>query len=115
MIDREKVIAWLTEISLRPCDFTRDDFDAYETERLANDAIEIVEDAEIFCKQRNDALALLKEQEAVKPVLDEQTGRIWLCGKCGSFVGFEDNDPDDPNEFLKFCHECGRPVLWEGR
>ena len=52
---------------------------------------------------------------AVKPVLDEQTGRIWLCGKCGSYVGFEDNDPHDPNEFDKFCRDCGRPVLWEGR
>ena len=58
---------------------------------------------------------LLKEHEAVKPVLDEQTGRIWLCGKCGSYVGFEDNDPHDPNEFDKYCRECGRPVLWEGR
>ena len=58
---------------------------------------------------------LLKEQEAVKPVLDEQTGRIWLCGKCGSYVGFEDNDPHDPNEFDKYCRECGRSVLWEGR
>ena len=57
----------------------------------------------------------LKEQDAVKPVLDEQTGRFWLCGKCGSYVGFEDNDPHDPNEFDKFCRECGRPVLWEGR
>ena len=62
-----------------------------------------------------DAVELLKEQEAVKPVLDEQTGRIWLCGKCGSYVGFEDNDPHDPNEFDKYCRECGRPVLWEGR
>ena len=58
---------------------------------------------------------MLKEQEPVKPVLDEQTGRLWLCGKCGSYVGFEDNDPHDPNEFDKYCRECGRPVLWEGR
>ena len=58
---------------------------------------------------------LLKEQEAVKPVLDEKTGRIWLCGNCGSYVGFEDNDPHDPNEFDKYCRKCGRPVLWEGR
>ena len=62
-----------------------------------------------------DILSLLKEQEAVKPVLDEKTGRIWLCGKCGSYVGFEDNDPHDSNEFDKFCRACGRPVLWEGR
>ena len=63
----------------------------------------------------DETLALLKEQEAVKPVLDKQTGRIWLCGNCGSYVGFEDNDPHDPNEFDKYCRECGRPVLWEGR
>ena len=61
------------------------------------------------------AIALLKEQEAVKPILDKQTGRIWLCGNCGSYVGFEDNDPHDPNEYDKYCRECGRPVLWEGR
>ena len=57
----------------------------------------------------------LKDQEAVKPVRDEETGRIWLCGKCGTYVGFEDNDPNDPNEFDKYCRECGHPVLWEGR
>jgi len=79
MPDRENVIAWLTEISLRPCDFTRDDFDATETERLANDAIEIVEDAEIFCKQRNDAIAMLKEQEAVSAHWDDDTGH-WIEG-----------------------------------
>jgi len=70
-----------------------------------------------YCRTtlRNDIIALLKEQETVKPVLDEQTGRIWLCGNCGSYVGFEDNDPHDPNEFDKYCRECGKPVLWEGR
>ena len=68
-----------------------------------------------WIKMNRDALALLEEKDAVKPVLDEQTGRIWLCGKCGSYVGFEDNDPHDPNEFDKYCRECGRPVLWEGR
>ena len=66
--------------------------------------------------ERFDAgLSLLKEQEAVKPVLDEQTGRIWLCGNCGSYVGFEDNDSHDPNEYDKYCRDCGTPVLWEGR
>lgn len=73
------------------------------------------EQARNFLRTIDDAIDLLKEQEAVKPVLDEQTGRIWLCGKCGTYVGFEDNDPHDPNEFDKYCRECGRPVLWEGR
>ena len=62
-----------------------------------------------------DTIDLLKEQDAVKPVRDKETGRIWLCGNCGSYVGFEDHDEDDPNEFDKFCRECGHPVLWEGR
>ena len=66
-------------------------------------------------KTAKEVLSLLKEQEAVKPVLDKQTGRIWLCGNCGSYVGFEDNDPHDPNEFDKHCRECGSPVLWDGR
>ena len=62
-----------------------------------------------------DVAKLLKEHGAVEPVLDKQTGRLWLCGNCGSYVGFEDNDPHDPNEYDKYCRECGRPVLWEGR
>ena len=73
------------------------------------------EQARNFLRTIDDAIDLLKEQEAVKPVLDKQTGRIWLCGNCGTYVGFEDNDPHDPNEFDKYCRECGRPVLWEGR
>ena len=79
MPDREKVIEWLTEISLRPCDFATDDFDAYETEHLANEALEICEDAKVFNQQRNDALALLKEQEAVSAHWDDDTGH-WIEG-----------------------------------
>lgn len=56
----------------------------------------------------NDALALLKEQEPVEPVLDKQNGRIWLCGNCGCFVGLTNY-----SEFDKFCRECGHPVKWE--
>ena len=76
-MDREKVITWLTEISLRPCDFATDDFDAYETEHLANEALEICEDAKVFNQQRNDAFAMLKEQ-------DEEHKRLlsWLGKFC---------------------------------
>lgn len=48
---------------------------------------------------------MMKEQEPVKP---EATGRFWLCGKCGTYVGFEDN------EFYNYCYNCGTPVLWKG-
>ena len=63
-----------------------------------------------------EILALLKEREAVKPIRDKKTGRVWLCGNCGSYVGFEDHDENDPNElFDKYCRECGKPVLWGRR
>lgn len=86
-----------------------------DREKVINGINKILEETDKYDGVLWDALTLLKEQEAVKPVLDEQTGRIWLCGKCGSYVGFEDNDPHDPNEFDKYCRECGTPVLWEGR
>lgn len=106
-----------------------------DCDRKCADCELVQEDGELH-EMYTNVVCLLKEQEAktqgadsgmceicsfyerampVKPVLDEQTGRIWLCGKCGSYVGFEDNDPHDPNEFDKYCRECGRPVLWEGR
>jgi hypothetical protein len=62
-----------------------------------------------------DALALLKEQEAVKPVRDTIARRFWVCGNCGEYVGFEDDDPFDSKEFDNYCRRCGKPVLWEGR
>ena len=88
-----------------------------DTWEAVTDVLSLVgfEQARNFLRTIDDAITIMKEQEAVKPVLDEQTGRIWLCGKCGTYVGFEDNDPHDPNEFDKYCRECGRPVLWEGR
>ena len=86
-----------------------------------HDARKYLEDREYVDKSvgvhidaMNDAIALLTERGAVKPILGK-TGRIWLCGNCGSYVGFEDNDPHDPNEYDKYCRDCGTPVLWEGR
>jgi hypothetical protein len=96
-MDRRCVLGWLNEVYRHPTVA----FNTYSDEQQIEFA--------------HDALVLLKEQEAVKPVRDEQTGRLWLCGNCGSYVGFEDHDEDDPNEFDKYCRECGRPVLWEGR
>ena len=44
---------------------------------------------------------LLKEQEAVKPTWSR--GKPF-CGACGLRILGD-----------RFCSECGRPVLWEGR
>ena len=51
---------------------------------------------------------LLKEQESVKPEKEHSgSGITWwnVCGNCKTAI--------NPND--KYCHECGRPVLWEGR
>ena len=61
-----------------------------------------------------DALALLKEQEAVEPIitpwLEDEDGNIVVakkeCGNCGCQFFTE-----RPN----FCENCGTPILWEGR
>ena len=49
----------------------------------------------------DDTLALLKEQEAVKPTWSR--GKPF-CGACGLRI-----------HGGKFCSECGKPILWEGR
>jgi len=48
-----------------------------------------------------DVLALLKEQEAVKPSWSR--GKPF-CGACGLRI-----------HGGKFCSECGKPIAWEGR
>ena len=49
----------------------------------------------------SDALAMLKEQEAVKPTWGR--GKPF-CGACGLKI-----------RGGKFCSECGKPIAWEGR
>ena len=51
-----------------------------------------------------DAIAMLKEQEAV-PVIQREIAHLlfWCCGSCG--VAITDGD--------KFCRNCGREVKWE--
>ena len=57
-----------------------------------------------------DALALLKEQEAVEPKKENDgnhepcTSWWYVCGDCGRYI-----DPHD-----KFCRHCGREVDWDG-
>ncbi len=60
-----------------------------------------------------EALAMLKEQEAVEPRRDANCVRMFRCGACGEYVGFIDSDPGDPNEQDNYCRNCGRKVKWE--
>ena len=62
-----------------------------------------------------DALALLKEREAVEPIpFFTETGaespNYVICGHCKSIKAIM---PKYTKQ--KYCHECGFPVLWEGR
>lgn len=62
-----------------------------------------------------DALALLKEQEAIEPIpffttTGEESKNYVVCGHCKSINSIM---PKDTKQ--KYCHECGRLVLWEGR
>ena len=53
-----------------------------------------------------DALAMLIEQEAVRPERQHSGGgTTWwnVCGNCRTAI--------NPND--KFCHECGKAVKWE--
>ena len=61
-----------------------------------------------YSQVMRDALALLKEQEPVKPEREcSGSGVTWwnVCGNCRTAI--------NPND--KYCHECGKAVSWEGR
>lgn len=88
MADREKVIKGLEEIS----DYF---FSVYHH---AKDREEIIE-AKDRCDAVENALALLKEQEAVEPTWSH--GKPF-CGACGLRI-----------RGGKFCGECGKPIMWE--
>ena len=88
MIDREKVIKGLE-------DFNKD--------RICLPHL-------IPWDEITDAIAMLKELEAVEPYIagsgeSFETAETWWyeCGNC--------NKPIDPND--KFCRHCGQAVKWE--
>lgn len=72
------------------------------TVKMIEDALDTIEDA-------------LKEQEAVEPIpFFTETGaespNYVICGHCKSIKAVM---PKYTKQ--KYCHECGFPVLWEGR
>jgi hypothetical protein len=81
-----------------------------------HDARRYLEDRELVDKSvgvhidaLNDAIELLKEQEAIKPILIRE-GRNknyndYVCPRCDNVVAYEQN----------YCSECGVRFLWEGR
>ena len=91
MADRDKVINGLREMS---CRVTWKDID-----RIRDKFQPII----------NDAINLLKEHEAVEPILKRE-GRnkyysYYVCPRCDDEVVYDQN----------YCSECGARFLWEGR
>jgi len=94
-IDREKVIKGLEccttgEVCISDCPY-------FKEVPMA--------DGRCITTLQADALALLKEQEAVPPEREYSGGGItwWnVCGACRTAI--------NPND--KYCHECGRKVRW---
>jgi hypothetical protein len=63
-------------------------------------------------KETDMILALLKEQEAVKPILEQDS---MVCGVCGHEVIWQKMLGDGilVDETLDYCPHCGRAVKWE--
>lgn len=57
-----------------------------------------------------DAIILLKEQEAIKPTINEDGEAFCVCGEN---VGFIPSSKDLPKIRSKYCPECGRRMEWE--
>jgi len=103
-MDREKVIKWLNvcktshyavgikeDYPCRLCPY-------YEKEYCMKELI-------------SDALELLKEHEAVEPLPQNSNGwvrtiTLWYCGACHAKIS---------RRTSKYCPNCGKPILWEGR
>lgn len=62
----------------------------------------------------HDALALLREQEPVKPI--EKNNQI-VCGSCGEKLAEICGDVDvvwnDDGKYPRYCPGCGRAVKWD--
>jgi len=98
MPDREKVINGLREMS---CRATWKDID-----RIRDKFQPII----------NDALTLLKEQEALEkrnePIEPIKPEELWICGACcEGIVGWDDWIIGDTRH--NYCPNCGQAVKWE--
>ena len=102
-MDREKVLTWL-EI----CGKNRD------CSGCCPYGDGTGEDAASLCREylMEDALSLLKEQEAVKPILEQDS---MVCGVCGHEVIWQKMLGEGilADEKLDYCPHCGRKVKWE--
>ena len=105
--DKKQIVAWLTEISLRPCDFSRpEDFDDNTTEDLANGALELLKTE---MEHRDDAY-WIENSDPGKIILSH-----WACSDCK--VCFSETNAWNPiKRGWRYCPSCGarmNGVKWE--
>ena len=108
MIDREKVIKGFECCHVMVHDLGPDKtscgicpYKNVQTEEQIN-----LGGIECIAVLHDDALALLKEQEAVPAMQREIMHMLfWCCGSCG--VAITDGD--------KFCRMCGKAVKWNDK
>ena len=72
----------------------------------------------LYCRQdilMHDAIAMLKEQDAVEPKTEPSAkGHWYTCGSCGWWL-FQvcDTAHFEDRKRIRFCSSCGRSVKWE--
>jgi DNA-directed RNA polymerase subunit RPC12/RpoP len=109
MPDREKVIKGLEMHKSGLCNVLTANGKVYCPYWASNDncMIELL----------NDALALLKEQESIKPTafVDKDTEETrYVCSNCGYEVRYEELVVSGIVEIKhSYCPSCGKKVKWE--
>lgn len=70
------------------------------------------DDIRFYAYIMRKAHAMLKEQEAVKPILEQDS---MVCGECGHEVIWQKMLGDGiwGDEKLDYCPHCGRKVKWD--
>ena len=90
MIDREKVIK--------------------EYEDYVNSYISLITSHDYEFEMHKAVLALLKEQEPIKPTINEYGEAYCICGEN---VGIIPSSKNLPKILSKYCSECGRRMKWD--
>ena len=117
MADRESIITHL-QIVHTWAEFARERDLQFFTPKHLEDIAQWSDDAITLLKEQEEEIenikqtaqsmmegvCLLKEQEAVEPTW--QQGKAY-CGSCGKRIPLKIG--------ARFCHKCGKPILWEGR
>ena len=108
MTDRKTIMSWLEGLAEPNWRMFHSDS---EVQNIAKETLNLLKEQEeahkILVETADEMYAMLKEQEAVKPVL---FGTMWECGNCHSHtpVGIYLDDRRDD-----FCRKCGKKVQWD--